>query len=163
MPGTYTLTCIDSGRDGWEGASMKIGDVEYCKEWKKRIRVEHKKLKMDSNNQLSQIQDQTKLSPNGYLLKVAVYYDDVFYKKIGKSSEKKSEKRITAVMAIVDEIYSEKDSLTTEIDVETVAINHAIGHDWSKNFTPIVGEESMSYASACRKNRNCLADIITRN
>ena len=66
-------------------------------------------------------------------------------------------------MAIVDEMYSEKDSLTTEIDVETVSINHAIGYDWSKDHTPVVGGESMSYVSPCRKNRNCTADIITRN
>ena len=142
---------------------MKIGNVEYCKEWKKKIKIEHKKQKMNSNHHLSQSKGQSKLSPNGYLLNVAVYYDDIFYKKIGKSSENKSAKRITAVMAIVDEMYSEKDSLTTEIDVEVLAIKHAKGYDWSKDHLPVVGGEDETMVSTCRKNRNCTADIITRN
>ena len=128
-------------------ASIQIGGAKYCNDWKKKIRIEHKKQKTNSNVLFGQSQAQTKLSPNGYLLNVAVYYDDIFYKKIGKSSEKKSEKRITAAMAIVDEMYSEKDSLTTVIDVETVSINHAIGYDWSKDHTPVVGWESMANVS----------------
>ena len=38
--------------------------------------------------------------------------------------------RIEAIMAIVDELYSEKDTLTTEMEVTTVAIEHASGSNW---------------------------------
>ena len=49
--------------------------------------------------------------------------------------------RIEAIMAIVDEMYSEKDTLKTELEVKTVAIEHAEGknwglEDWYSNFTP---------------------------
>ena len=33
-------------------------------------------------------------------------------------------------MAIVDEMYSEKDTLQTEIEVNTIAIEHASGENW---------------------------------
>ena len=127
------MTCRDSGGKRWGGASIQIGGVKYCNEWKMKIRLEHKKQKIDSNVLVVRSQDPTKLSPYGYRLNVAIYYDDIFYKKIGKSSKNRAIERITAVMAIVDEMYSEKDSLTTEIDVEIVAINHAEGNDWSQN------------------------------
>ena len=44
-------------------------------------------------------------------------------------------------MAIVDEMYSEKDTLTTEFEVSTVAIEHAQGRNWAldkwgANFSP---------------------------
>ena len=44
-------------------------------------------------------------------------------------------------MAIVDEMYSEKDTLTTEFEVSTVAIEHAKGRNWAldkwgANFSP---------------------------
>ena len=50
-------------------------------------------------------------------------------------------KRIEAIMAIVDEMYSEKDTLKTELEVKTVAIEHAEGknwglEDWISNFSP---------------------------
>ena len=38
--------------------------------------------------------------------------------------------RIEAIMAIVDEMYSEKDTLTTEFEVTTVGIEHASGSNW---------------------------------
>merc|ERR1711962_494403 len=66
------------------------------------------------------------LDPNGYKIRVAVHYDDMF------ATEFKSDavNRVTAIMAIVDEMYSEKDSLKTEIEVNTVAIEHAKGENW---------------------------------
>ena len=33
-------------------------------------------------------------------------------------------------MAVVDEMYSEKDTLKTEIDVNVVGIENAKGYDW---------------------------------
>ena len=38
--------------------------------------------------------------------------------------------RVTAIMAIVDEMYSEKDTLQTELEVNEVAIVHAAGQNW---------------------------------
>ena len=35
-----------------------------------------------------------------------------------------------AVMAFVKELYSERDTLTTELKVNTVAIEHAAGENW---------------------------------
>ena len=44
--------------------------------------------------------------------------------------QERSETRIEAIMAIVDEMYSEKDTLKTEIEINTVAIVHANGSNW---------------------------------
>ena len=41
-----------------------------------------------------------------------------------------AETRIEAIMSIVDQMYSEKDTLTTEIEVNLVAIEHANGSNW---------------------------------
>ena len=38
--------------------------------------------------------------------------------------------RIEAIMAIVDQMYSEKDTLKTELEVNTVAIVHEKGKNW---------------------------------
>lgn len=38
--------------------------------------------------------------------------------------------RIEAIMAIVDEMYSEKDTLKTEIEVDLVGVEHASGSNW---------------------------------
>ena len=72
-----------------------------------------------------------------FRLTVAVYYDDMFKSEFGD----RAVKRIEAIMAIVDEMYSEKDTLKTELDVKTVAIEHASGknwglEDWYSNFAP---------------------------
>ena len=76
---------------------------------------------------LEEIQlDPRELNPNGYNLKVAVYYDDMFADQFLSSAVT----RVEAVMAIVDEMYSEKDTLKTEIDVDTIAVEHAKGENW---------------------------------
>ena len=38
--------------------------------------------------------------------------------------------RVEAIMAIVDEVYSEKDTLKTELEVNTVDVVHAAGENW---------------------------------
>ena len=43
------------------------------------------------------------LNANGYILKVAVYYDDVWKEEFKENAET----RIDAIMALVDEQYSE--------------------------------------------------------
>ena len=58
---------------------------------------------------------------------MAVYYDDLFHKQFGSAAKT----RIYAVMAIVDEMFSEKDTLQTEVKVHTIAIEHAVGENWS--------------------------------
>ena len=37
-------------------------------------------------------------------------------------------------MAIVNNMYSEVDSLTTTVDVQLVGVKHAEGKDWSGDF-----------------------------
>ena len=59
-------------------------------------------------------------------LNVAVYYDDMFDEEFGSAAVT----RIVAIMAIVDEMYSEKDTLQTELEVNTIAIEHASGENW---------------------------------
>ena len=54
-----------------------------------------------------------------------VYYDDLFNDQFSNPKT-----RAAAVMTIVDEMYSEKDTLKTEIEVNTVAIEHVPGQDW---------------------------------
>jgi len=66
------------------------------------------------------------LDPNGYKLKVMVYYDDLFAEEFGS----KAVTRVEAVMAVVDEMYDEDDTFKTKLDVETVAIKHATGQNW---------------------------------
>jgi len=66
------------------------------------------------------------LDPNGYKLKVVVYYDDVFAEEF----KAKSVTRVKAIMAIVDEMYEEIDTLTTKIDIIVVDIEHAQGENW---------------------------------
>ena len=61
-----------------------------------------------------------------YRLTVAVIYDDMFEAEFGN----RTTTRIEAIMAIVDEMYSEKDTLTTEFEVSTVGIEHASGSNW---------------------------------
>ena len=61
-----------------------------------------------------------------FRLNVAVYYDDMFKSNFERSAET----RIEAIMSIVDQMYSEKDTLTTEIEVNLVAIEHANGSNW---------------------------------
>ena len=55
--------------------------------------------------------------------------------------QRSAETRIEAIMSIVDQMYSEKDTLTTEIEINLVAIEHANGsnwgnYQWSKELTP---------------------------
>ena len=69
-----------------------------------------------------------------YRVKVAVYYDDGFKKQFGD----KSNTRIKAVMAIVNNMYSEVDSLTTKVDVQLVGVKHAEGKNWSGDFSAVL-------------------------
>ena len=55
-----------------------------------------------------------------------VYYDDAWKEDFGANAVTRAE----AVMAVVDEMYSEKDTFKTEIDVNVVGIENAKGYDW---------------------------------
>ena len=65
-----------------------------------------------------------------FRLKVAVFYDDRFKAQHGS----KSESKVRQVMAVVNNMYSEKATLTTTIDIQIVGIEHATGQDWSGDF-----------------------------
>ena len=56
---------------------------------------------------------------------MTLVYDDCFKKEFGS----RASTRARAVMAIVDEMYSERDSLTTVVQWTDTVI-HARGHDW---------------------------------
>ena len=55
-----------------------------------------------------------------------VFYDDKMKNKFGKNVVK----RLAAIMALVDEMYSEKDTLKTELEVNVAGIEHADGSNW---------------------------------
>ena len=57
-----------------------------------------------------------------------VFYDDKWKKRFGS----RAVKRAGAIMALVDEIYSEKDTLKTILDVNVVGIEHAKGENWGE-------------------------------
>ena len=65
-----------------------------------------------------------------------MYYDDDFKDKFGSLAVT----RVYAVMAIVDEMYSEKDTLKTELEVDTIAVEHAAGERWSAELPYHLGE-----------------------
>jgi len=69
------------------------------------------------------------LNANGYILKVAVYYDDVWKEQFKENAET----RIDAIMALVDEQYSEN-TFATEVDVEVVAVEYAKGENWNRQW-----------------------------
>ena len=64
-----------------------------------------------------------------FRLDVVVYYDEMLLQQYRNSHEKVKGK-LRAVMALVREVYSEKDSLKTVIKVNTVAIEYAQGQNW---------------------------------
>ena len=61
-----------------------------------------------------------------FRLDLMVFYDDAWKKRFGS----RAVKRAGAIMALVDEIYSEKDTLKTILDVNVVGIEHAKGENW---------------------------------
>ena len=62
---------------------------------------------------------------------MAVYYDDLFDKQFGAAAKT----RVHAIMAIVDEMYSEKDTLETTIKINTIGVKHAVGEEWSGDWS----------------------------
>ena len=59
-------------------------------------------------------------------LNVAVHYDRQFKTRFGGQAEKK----IKQVMAVVDNMYSERKTLTTTIDVHVMGIKHEAQESW---------------------------------
>ena len=70
---------------------------------------------------------------------MAVYYDDLFAKQYGAAAKT----RVHAVMAIVDEMYSEKDTLKTTIKINTIGVKHAVGEEWSGDWRKTVLGENL--------------------
>ena len=58
---------------------------------------------------------------------VVVLYDDVFDRQFGRFAPT----RVRAVMEIVNEMYSERDSLKTTIKWNIISIQHLTGKDWA--------------------------------
>ena len=70
---------------------------------------------------------------------MAVYYDDLFDKQFGAAAKT----RVHAIMAIVDEMYSEKDTLKTTIKINTIGVKHAVGEEWSGDWRKTVLGENL--------------------
>ena len=62
-------------------------------------------------------------------LDVVVHYDDMMLQQY-RNDHGRVKGKLKAVMAFVKELYSERDTLTTELKVNTVAIEHAAGKNW---------------------------------
>jgi len=99
------------------------------------------------------------LDPNGYRLDVKVYYDDVFNAQFKEDPKTKIER----LMAVVDEMYSESDTLKTKIDVNVVGIERAYGKNWGDSNDwgrllptpdPSVGSELISLAKYSSEEAN---------
>ena len=80
---------------------------------------------------------------------VALVYDDCFQKEFGS----RATTRARAVMAIVDEMYSERDTLTTVIEWTDTVIP-ASGHDWcpSKNWGNLLRGKLATWARESGRN-----------
>ena len=65
-------------------------------------------------------------------MNVKVYYDDAMKKTY--SSKSKVEQKLRSVMVYVEEMFHEKDTLTTtiQIDAENLKIEHVKGKSWVK-------------------------------
>ena len=63
-------------------------------------------------------------------MKVKVYYDDAMRKTY--SSKSKVEQKLRSVMVYVEEMFHEKDTLTTTIDIDAknLKIEHLSGQSW---------------------------------
>ena len=59
-------------------------------------------------------------------LDVFVYYDDLFNEQFPNSAKT----RVAAIMSIVQNMYSKKDTLKTKIDVKLVGNEHMPGENW---------------------------------
>ena len=66
---------------------------------------------------------------SNYSLDVVVHYDDMMLQQY-RNDHGRVKGKLKAVMAFVKELYSERDTLTTELKVNTVAIEHAVGKNW---------------------------------
>jgi hypothetical protein len=62
-------------------------------------------------------------------VKVKVYYDDAMARVY---NERKVKKKLRSVMLYVEEMFHERDTLTTiiQINAETMKIEHARGESW---------------------------------
>ena len=65
-------------------------------------------------------------------VKVKVYYDDVMARIYNKQ---KVEQKIRSIMVYVEEMYHERDTLTTIVQIcaKSLSIEHASGNNWSSN------------------------------
>ena len=63
-------------------------------------------------------------------MKVKVYYDDAMNSMYSSSSKVKQ--KLRSVMVFVEEMFREKDTLTTIIDInaESLKIEHLSGQNW---------------------------------
>ena len=66
---------------------------------------------------------------SNFSLDVVVHYDEMMLQQY-RNDHGRVKGKLKAVMAFVKELYSERDTLTTELKVNTVAIEHAAGQNW---------------------------------
>ena len=67
-----------------------------------------------------------------YSLKVKVYYDDPMFNTYSKKGEDYAEKKLRSVMVFVEEMFHERDTLKTviNIDAKDMEIERVKGANW---------------------------------
>ena len=66
------------------------------------------------------------MKSSSFRLNVAVYYDDLFADVLGGDSLDK----LNAIVAVADQMLSEKQTLRTKFEINIMDISHAMGHKW---------------------------------
>ena len=83
---------------------------------------------------------------------MVLYYDDLFKDSFGQASDEKLE----AILAVADQLLSEKQSLGTIFEIETIATLHAEGYKWETNEWMISEDsECLKSCKTCESFDNC--------
>ena len=86
---------------------------------------------------------------------MVVYYDDLFKELFGQASDEKLE----AIVAVADQLLSEKQSLGTLFEIETIAFQHAEGHKWETHEWMMIEEsDCMKSCKTCESFGNCVKE-----
>ena len=72
------------------------------------------------------VYERWQLKSPSFRLPVAVYYDDLFDDILGGDSQDK----LNAIVAVADQMLSEKQTLKTKFEINIMHIAHARGHKW---------------------------------
>ena len=92
-----------------------------------------------------------------FRLRVAVYYDDLFADVLGRDSLDK----LNAIVAVADQMLSEKQTLRTKFEINIMDISHAMGYKWETTeweLTESEIKECFKECPTCLDVRNCVKE-----